>query len=66
MQLGSRTSQTLLNRPSERICATEHAPRGRCHVLKRRYGIAEIVECGAFVIVERRRVITPHPEGEIS
>ena len=62
---GSRGSQILLNRPRERICATEHAPRGRCHVLKRRYGLADIVERGAFVIVERRRVIKPRPEREL-
>ena len=45
--------------------ATEHTPRGPFQVLERRYGIAEIVECGAFIIVERRRVITLHPVNDL-
>ena len=32
---------------------TEHAPRGPVRDLKRRHGLAEIVECGARVGVER-------------
>ena len=35
--------------------ATEHAPRGPFHVLERRHGLAEIVERGTGVPVERLR-----------
>ena len=45
--------------------ATEHAPRGPCQVLERRHGLAEVTERGGGVLVERLRVIHPHPEREI-
>jgi hypothetical protein len=45
---GSCISQVCLNRPCERMRATEHAPRGLFRVLERRHGLAEIVERGAF------------------
>ena len=44
--------------------AAEHAPRGPLHLLERRHGLAEIVERGAGVQVERRRVIPPQSERE--
>ena len=49
----------------DRMCATEHAPRDPFRVLERRHGLAEIVELGAGVQVERLRVIPPHSEHEI-
>ena len=39
--------------------ATEHAPRGPLHILEHLYGLAEIVERGIGVSVERLRVIRP-------
>jgi len=36
--------------------AAKHAPRNTFRVLERRHGLAEIVERGAFVKVERRRL----------
>ena len=44
--------------------AAEHAPRGPCRLLERHHGLAEIVERGALVSVERLRVTPPHPEYE--
>ena len=40
--------------------ATEHAPGGPFRVLERCHGLAEIIECGARVLVERPRVTPPH------
>ena len=40
----SRDSQTLLSRQSERMRATEHAPRDPFQLLERRQGLAEILE----------------------
>ena len=48
-----------------RMRAAEHAPRGPCRFFERRHGLAEIVERGAGVHVERLRVTPPHPEREI-
>ena len=48
-----------LNRLYERVRAAEDAPRGRCHVLKRRHGLAKIVERGGGVVVERLHVKRP-------
>ena len=45
-----------------RMRATEHAPRGPFYLLERRHGLAEIVERGGGVLVERLRVNPPHPE----
>ena len=42
--------------------ATEHAPRGPCQFPERLHGLAEIVERGAGVLVERLRVIPPHSD----
>ena len=48
---GLRASQGQPNSLCERMRATEHAPRGPINVLKRRHGLAEIVERGALVLV---------------
>ena len=37
----------------ERVRAAEDALRGPCRLLERRHGLADIVECGAGVLVER-------------
>jgi len=47
------------NRCCERVCAAEHAPRSPFRVLERRRGLAEIVERGARVLVERVCVNRP-------
>ena len=49
----SRVSQGYLDRPYARMRATEHAPRGPFHVLERRHSLAELVERGGGVLVER-------------
>jgi hypothetical protein len=54
--------QLALNKHYERMRATKHAPRGLRRLLERRHGLAEIVERGAGVLVERRCVNSPHPE----
>ena len=61
----SRDSQGFLDPHCERVRATEDAPRGPSRVLVRRYGLAEIVERGGGVLVERHRVSTPYLEREI-
>ena len=40
----SRSSHIVLKFRCERMRATEYAPRGPFHVLKRRHGLAEIFE----------------------
>ena len=45
--------------------AAQHAPRDPFRVLECRHGLAEIVECGVWVVVERPRVKQPHLEREI-
>ena len=45
--------------------ASEHAPRDPSRVFERRHGLAEIVERGVGVDVERRRIHHPHREREI-
>ena len=57
--------QHALNMHYERMRAAEHALRGPFNLLERRHGLAEIVERGAGVHVERRCVKCPHPEREI-
>ena len=52
----SRVSQGDLNPSCDRVRAAEHAPSDSLHVLERRHGLAEIVECRACVLVERLRV----------
>ena len=51
-----RVSHIELNSFCKRVRAAEHAPRGPSHVLERRHGIAEVVERGGGVLVERLRV----------
>ena len=45
--------------------AAKHAPCGPFRVLECLHGLAEVVECGAFVIVERPRVSMSHYEQEL-
>ena len=54
--------QIVLHYLCVRVRASEHAPRGPFRVLERRHGLAEIVERGGGVHVERRRVSPPHLE----
>ena len=61
----SRPSEGLLKIHCERVCATEHAPRGRYQFLERRHGFAEIAKRGACVHMRCSRVIRPHPEREL-
>ena len=56
MEGGSRVSQGLLNLNRVRVRAAEDAPRGLGRLLERRHGLAEIVERGAGVTVERHRL----------
>ena len=55
-------SQASANVHGEWVFAAEDAPGGPYRVLERREGLAEIVEGGALVPVERLRVIHPHPK----
>ena len=48
-----------------RVRAAEHASRGPLRVLERRYGLAEIVERGVVVFVERLHVTPTNREREI-
>ena len=64
-ECGSRLSQMSLNLTRERMCAAVHAPRGPSRLFERRHGLAEIIERGGLVHVERPRVSPPHPEREI-
>ena len=50
---GSRVSQGCPNIHCGRVRATEHASRGSFRVLERLHGLADIVERGAVVLVER-------------
>lgn len=45
--------------------AAQHAPRDPFRVLECCHGLAEIVECGVWVVVERPRVKQPHLERDI-
>ena len=49
----SRVCQGTLNPLSGRVRASHHAPRDPFHVLERRHGLADIVDRGAVVNVER-------------
>ena len=62
---GSCVLQCALNHRCERVCATEHAPRNPFRLLECRHGLADIVQRGGGVLVERRRVIPPYPERNI-
>ena len=59
---GSGVSEVFLNPRCGRVRAAKYAPRSPCHVLERCHGLADIVERGAVVVVERLRVIHPHSE----
>jgi len=48
------------------VRASEHASRDPFRILERRYGLEDIVERRAGVLVERDRVNLPNPEREIS
>ena len=54
----------MFNRRGDRVRAAEHAPRDPLRLLQPRDSLAEIVERGAGVLVERHRVIPPHLERE--
>ena len=58
----SRISQALFTHFYEGMRCAEHAPRDPFHVLERRHGLAEIVECGVSVHVECLSVHFPHRE----
>ena len=60
-----RESQVDLYPVCEWMRATHHAPRDPCRVLERRHGLAEIVERGVVVFVERLRVTRTNREREI-
>jgi hypothetical protein len=62
LEHGSRVSKIALNCSCERVRATEHATRNPYRVLERRNCFAEIVEGGAVVFVEHRRVNQPYPD----
>ena len=54
----ARVLHFILTTLCERMRSTEHLLRDPSNVLERRHGLAEIVERGAGVSVERRRVIS--------
>ena len=64
-QRGSRFSQSFLNPSRGRVRAAEHAPRGPCRLFKRRHSSAEIVERGAGVKTDRRRITKSHLERDV-
>ena len=53
---GSRVFQDARESSRGRVRTAEHAPRGPCRGLERRHGLADIVERGVGVQVERPRV----------
>ena len=55
----SRVLQVALKKSCERMRATEHAPRGPFRLLEHRHGLAEIIQRGALVPVERQSIIHP-------
>ncbi len=56
MERFSRVSQIFLNPRCGRVRATKHAPRNPFRVLARRHCLAEIVDRGAGVLVERQTI----------
>ena len=58
----SRIPQGTLNLCYVWVRAAEHAPRGLFQILEGRHGLAEIVERGAGVKVERPRIKPPQFE----
>ena len=66
-ELRSHCFKALLHGSCEWVRAAEDAPRCPFRPLERRHGLADIVERGAGVIVERRRVNRPQPKrGDIT
>ena len=61
---GSGVSQGLIKSPFERMCAAKNTTPGPCRLLESRHSLAEIVERGGGVLVERPRVSPPHRERE--
>ena len=61
----SRVSQGTLNPHCIRVCAAQHLPRGPFRVSESLHGLAEIVERGNGVQVERPRVSPRHRKQEI-
>ncbi len=59
---GLRGSQVARNTFFKRVRDTEHTLRGPFYLLKGRHGLSEILERGACVDIDRRRVNPPHPE----
>ena len=53
---GARGSQAALNVHRDRVRSAKYAPRDPFRLLQRRLGLAEVVERGAVVLVERSRV----------
>ena len=66
MQEASGLSQEMFNLLYERVRATEHAPRGPFRVLESRHGLAEIIERGGGVLVERLPISPPHFERDFT
>lgn len=58
----SQISQIQVNSLSERVLDIKHAPGGPFRFLKRRHGLADIIERGAGVQVNCLRVNTHHPD----
>ena len=58
-------SQGLLHPHNGRVRAAKHASRGSCRLLERRHGVAEVVERGGLVRVERLCVHCPYREREV-
>ena len=56
---GSRHSQIVPNAICDRVRTSKHTPRDPFRLLERRYGLAEIVERGVVVLVERPRPRPP-------
>ena len=63
---GSCVSQILPNPLRDRMRASEHAPRDPLRLLERRYGLAEVVESRAVVLVNFLRIIHLHRERDMT
>ena len=59
---GSRVLKAQFDLHCERVRSTEYALRGPFQYLERLHGLAEIVQRGVGVRVERTCVIRPHGE----
>ena len=62
---GSHLLQVVFNTTYNRMLATKHAPGGAFRILERLHGLADIVESGAAVLVDRLRIIHPNQERDI-